>query len=130
MRPHARYQSPDGPRRSLRTGFTIVELIIATVVLSVGLLALTGGGIAIVRLENRGYRLSEMAAAGETRLELLRAEHCSATSGSSDGGQLLEHWAVTPISGGAREIVDSVGEAGMASGGAAAERVFRSAARC
>ena len=112
------------------SGFTLVELIVATTVLAVGLLALTGAGAAIVRLERRSYRLARGASAAESRLELLRAEGCSAISGASGAGYLIERWTVMPLSDGIREIVDSVTDAGLPAGAAARMRVYRSAVRC
>jgi prepilin-type N-terminal cleavage/methylation domain-containing protein len=113
-----------------RAGFTLVEVIVATVVLAVGLLALTGAGAAIVRLERRGDRLAHEAAVAETRLELLRAEGCSAVSGTSDLGHLVERWTVMALSNGVREIVDSITDAGVPAGAAPRTRVYRSASRC
>ncbi|HEY9515847.1 MAG TPA: prepilin-type N-terminal cleavage/methylation domain-containing protein, partial [Gemmatimonadaceae bacterium] len=74
--------SAPSPSSHRLSGFTLVELLIATVVLAVGLLALTSAGAAIVKLESHGQQLSRVAAAGETRLELLRAQRCAATSGA------------------------------------------------
>ena len=116
--------------RHTRGGFTLVELIVATVVLSVGLLALTGAGAAIIRLERRGDHLSRGASAAESRLELLRAEGCSAISGASGAGYLIERWTVTPLSDRIHEIVDSVTDADLPAGAAAHTHVYRSAARC
>ena len=89
-------------------GFTLVELLIATVVLAVGLLALTSAGAAIVKLESRGQQLARIAAVGETRLELLRLQRCEATSGASDSGGLEERWGVTHGASRTRVVVDSV----------------------
>jgi prepilin-type N-terminal cleavage/methylation domain-containing protein len=115
---------------SYRTrGFTLVELLIATVVLAVGLLALTSAGAAIVKLESRGQLFARMAAAGETRLELLRSQRCEATSGASDSGGLAERWSVTQSASRTRVVVDSVApDRESASAGNA--YVFRSAIRC
>lgn len=130
MHPSAQPALPRTSCRQHRSGFTLVELIIATVVLSVGLLALTGAGAAIVRLELRGDRLSRVAEAGETRLELLRARGCAAEPGTSHGGQVIEHWTVIPVSGGIHLLEDSVTDAVPASGAANRPSVYRSAARC
>jgi prepilin-type N-terminal cleavage/methylation domain-containing protein len=130
MCPSVQFPSPSGSPRWHRAGFTLVELIIATAVLSVGLLALTGAGAAIVRLERRGDHLSHIAAAGETRLELLRAQGCAAESGTSEAGPIVEHWTVLPLAGGVHTLVDSVIEGGPASAAVTRPNVYRSAARC
>lgn len=118
--------SPPHPR----AGFTLVELIIATAVLSVGILALAGAAGAIIRLEHRGDRLSHGAGAAETRLELLRARGCSAESGVSVAGGSAERWTVVRLPGGLWEITDSVTAIAPAAGIASRARVYRSAARC
>jgi Tfp pilus assembly protein PilV len=114
-------------RRAL--GFTIVELLIATVVIAVGLLALTTAGAAIVKLESRGQRLARIAAAGETRLELLRSQPCEAGSGASASGDLDEWWSVTQSASRTRVMVDSIARFDD-SGAARAVYAFRSAVRC
>jgi prepilin-type N-terminal cleavage/methylation domain-containing protein len=113
-----------------RSGFTLVELLVATVVLAVGLLALTSAGAAIVRLEARGQRLALVAAAGEDRLELLRMRSCSATSGVSRSDRIEERWSVTQPAPGTLILTDSVTP--RVSGGPRTPRTytFRSAVRC
>lgn len=110
-------------------GFTLIELLIATVVLAVGLLALTSAGAAIVKLEARGQRLARIAAAGETRLELLRSQRCGASSGASDGGGLEERWSVAQSASRSRVVVDSIAS-DRESAPARNAYVFRSAVRC
>lgn len=118
------------PSSDVPPGFTIIELLIATVVLAVGLLALTSAGAAIVKLERRGQQLSLVAGMGEARLELLRSQHCAAVSGARDNGNLEERWRVTHGAARTLVLVDTV----MLDtpGGAAPRTVhaFRSAVRC
>ncbi len=113
-----------------RHGFTLVELLVATVVLAVGLLALTSAGAAIVRLEARGQRLALAAAAGENRLELLRMRSCTAASGVRQSDRLEERWSVIQPAPGTLALTDSVTL--LASGGQRTPRTyaFRSAVRC
>ncbi len=96
------------PSRHLSPGFTLVELLIATVVLAVGLLALTSAGAATVKLEGRGQRLSTIASLGETRLELLRANRCAATSGGASSGGLDERWRLEYGPTRTRLLIDSI----------------------
>ncbi|HET7620379.1 MAG TPA: prepilin-type N-terminal cleavage/methylation domain-containing protein [Gemmatimonadaceae bacterium] len=110
-------------------GFTLVELLIAIVVLTVGLLALTSAGAATVRLESRGQQLSRMASLGDTRLELLRTQRCAAVSGGAGGTRFTERWSVAPGSSRTRVIADSiVRNDGRAT--ATVSYTFRSAVRC
>ena len=120
---------PAPPPRHPR-GFTLVELLIATVVLAVGLIALTSAGAAIVKLEGRGQQLSRIAAAGETRLELLRSQRCEGASGTGIGGQLEERWSVTQGATRTLVLVDSILR--DAAGGVEPRNVhaFWSAVRC
>lgn len=96
------------PRSRRRPAFTLVELLIATVVLSVGLLALSSAGVAIVRLESRGRRLSRVAGAAETRLELLRARGCTAGSGVTVSDGLEERWSAVAAPSKTLLVTDSV----------------------
>jgi prepilin-type N-terminal cleavage/methylation domain-containing protein len=110
-------------------GFTLVELLIAIVVLAVGLLALTSAGAATVRLEGRGQQLSRIASLGDTRLELLRTKRCAAVSGGADSARLTERWSVVPGRPGTRVIADSIVQNdGRAS--APVSYTFRSAVGC
>jgi prepilin-type N-terminal cleavage/methylation domain-containing protein len=96
------------PPPQRRPGFTLVELLIATVVLAVGLLALTSAGAATVKLEERGQRLSRIADLGETRLELLRAQRCTATSGGTTALGFDERWSTMLGAAQTRIVMDSI----------------------
>jgi prepilin-type N-terminal cleavage/methylation domain-containing protein len=126
--PQASSVSP--PSRGIPPGFTLVELLIATVVLVVGLLALTSAGAAIVRLELRGQRFARVAARGESRLELLRSRRWAAAPGISSSHGIGEWWAVTQIAARTLMLVDSIQHAAEGSAAPADVYVFRSAVRC
>lgn len=115
---------------SQRHGFTLIELIIATVVLVVGLVALTSAGAAIIRLESRGERLSLIAGAGETRLDLLRSTGCASAAGHSRMGRLEERWGVARTLSHLAVIVDSAGWSDSDAIEPYPVYVFRSAVRC
>lgn len=55
-----------------RRGFTIVEVLIAIVILTVGILALMGTSAAVNRLIVRGRRVTQAAQLGEQVLDSLR----------------------------------------------------------
>ncbi len=64
-------------------GFTLVEVIIAIMVLTVGLLGLVTSAALVTRMIGRGQRSSVSAAFAARRLEMLRATGCQTqTSGS------------------------------------------------
>lgn len=125
-----RIPEPPAPRSSRRRGFTLVELLIAAVVLTVGLLALTSVSAAIVTLAGRGERLANVAEAGETRLEQLRAAGCTASSGRSEGERVAERWSVMHSTTGTIIVTDSVSQ--RSGTGSASPRIyaFRSATGC
>lgn len=64
-------------------GFTLVEVIIAIMVLTVGLLGLVTSAALVTRMIGRGHRSGVSAAFAARRLEMLRATGCQAqTSGN------------------------------------------------
>jgi len=96
-------------RRSARPGFTLVEVLVALLLLDVGLLALVAGSATLVRqtalLRARAIALQ----LASDRLETLGARECVAASGSVSGPQgFHEDWSSTLIAGHARELTDSV----------------------
>jgi Tfp pilus assembly protein PilV len=99
------------------SGVTVVEVLIAIVVLGVGILALTGSSALVTRMIGRGKVETQAALRAARRVELLRASAASTTprcSGPSfaSGGPVLadgmsESWVVTPV-GAVRRVRVSV----------------------
>jgi type IV pilus modification protein PilV len=65
-------------------GFTIVEVLIAVIVLSIGLLGLFGTSALVTRMVGRGQRSANAANFAMQRIERLRANACAARSAGSD----------------------------------------------
>jgi prepilin-type N-terminal cleavage/methylation domain-containing protein len=92
--------------RQTRTGVTLVEVLIAIVVLGIGILALAGSSGLATRMIGSGRMETLAAVRAASRIELLRAAansttpHCQGPSFSSSGpvlsGALAESWAVAP----------------------------------
>jgi len=65
-------------------GFTIVEVIVAIIVLTVGLLGLVTTSALVTRMIARGQRSNNGAVFAARRLEILRATGCRTQAGGRD----------------------------------------------
>jgi prepilin-type N-terminal cleavage/methylation domain-containing protein len=109
MKRHQRHLS-SAPRA--RRGVTLIELIIAMTILSVGLLAIVGTSarIAVGLGEARSDNLAAVSAA--SRFELLAGTACSGltlgtvTEETTRG--IKERWMVNDAGNNTRELIDSV----------------------
>jgi Tfp pilus assembly protein PilV len=92
-----------------RDGFTLLEVLIAVVLIDVALLALVAAGSVLVRRTTE-LRLRTIAArVAADRLELLGVAPCVAASGTATMPQgLRELWTTTSAVNDARDIYDSV----------------------
>ena len=90
----------------LRAGMTLVEVLVALVVLCVGVLALSGSSSMITRMIGRGKSETHAAMAASRRVEMLRqaarssSPRCTAPEFAS-GGPIIEDglrqsWTVPP----------------------------------
>jgi len=88
-------------------GFTIVEVIIAIIILSVGLLALASSAAVATRMIAQGQRYSEASAMASERFELLRSVPCdSLANGSATADQFTVAWRVTATASGRAMLAD------------------------
>jgi prepilin-type N-terminal cleavage/methylation domain-containing protein len=88
------------------SGFTLLEVLVAVVLLAVGILALTGSSAVINRMIGRGKVETQAAMAAARRMEALRllahstTPRCTASEFASGGpaleGGLLASWTVPP----------------------------------
>jgi prepilin-type N-terminal cleavage/methylation domain-containing protein len=79
-----------------RDGFTLLEVVLATALLAVGVLALASTARPVARRVDGGAAQSLVAAAAAARLEVLRAADC-ADLGDGDtvvAGRYRLHWTV------------------------------------
>jgi prepilin-type N-terminal cleavage/methylation domain-containing protein len=67
-----------------KQGFTLVEVVVAILVLTVGLLGLAGSAVLVSRMIARGQRSAAQAAFAMRRLEMLRTTGCSAQDAGTD----------------------------------------------
>ncbi len=91
---------------STRRGFTLIEVLVALIVLGIGILALSGSSSIITRMIGRGKSETHAAVLAANRVEMLRlaagstTPRCSAAEFAS-GGPVIENgltqsWTVTP----------------------------------
>ena len=105
MDANARPRSPRKPRR----GFSLIELLVALVLVDVGVLALTGTTLAVVRQRTELRERDAAIRAASARLEWLGAGPCQPTSGSSVPRALVvEHWEAETGANATRRLTDSV----------------------
>ena len=89
-------------------GFTIIEVIIAIIVLTAGILALGGTSALVTRMVARANRAALAASFASERMELLRPQGCIARTNGSDtlyrGSQWIAYntwtWSTLPIASG------------------------------
>ncbi len=92
----------------LRSAFTLVELLVACLVLGVGVLGLASTSVAVARLTGDSTRAGAAVERGQARLEALRSRQCAAAAGGTlIAGGIAEWWSLAPSSGGAL-LEDSV----------------------
>jgi len=93
-----------------RSGFTIVEVLVAVMILTVGILGLATTAGLVTRMISQGQRYTEASTLANERFEILRGERCPAVaSGSETRDAYSIAWTVTNVNGGrAREIAVTV----------------------
>jgi prepilin-type N-terminal cleavage/methylation domain-containing protein len=82
-------------------GFTIVEVLVAIMVLSVGVMGLVTTAGLVTRMIGQGQRYSEASALANERIEILRTSRCPAAgTGAETRGAYQINWTVTSVAGG------------------------------
>lgn len=84
-----------------RRGFTIVEVLVAVMVLTVGLLALVTTAAMTTRMIGQGGRYTRASTLASQRFEILRSRTCTALADSTQTqGPYTIAWTVTSTNGG------------------------------
>jgi len=95
--------------RPRRNGFTLVELLVAVVLIEIALLALVATGASLVRETTATRARFDATNAAANRLQLLGDTPCASTNGVSNGATgLVERWSADVTPNHVREISDSV----------------------
>lgn len=92
-----------------RGGFTIIELVVAMIIMTVGVLALATGSAGVAKQMRAGNQAALAAVIGNARLETIRGQGCTYLSnGSATTRGMTERWSITWISSRARAVTESV----------------------
>jgi prepilin-type N-terminal cleavage/methylation domain-containing protein len=82
--------------RGLRPGFTVIEIMVAVLIVVIGLLALVGSGTLYSAMLSRGNSATRAAFFGQDHIERLRATPCQLLANGTatySGGYLVD-WTV------------------------------------
>ena len=81
-----------------RSGFTLVELMVALMVFVVGVLAVTGSSAVVMTMIGGSQRRTVAAVVAESRFERLRAASCTThANGTATTRGVRETWTVVPL---------------------------------
>ena len=92
-----------------RRGVSIVEVLVALVLLAIGLLGVAGNGAIAMRASGGAARERRAAQRAADRLATLREQGCAAARSGTlvdPGAALVERWSVGAVTGGAA-LVDA-----------------------
>src|SRR5690242_17974630 len=98
---------PPQCRRAHRRGYSLVELLVAIILVDAGLLAIVQTHAVVVRRRNETRVRAAALAAAASRVELLVAAPCGPASGTAASSVYTETWLALPDTR-TREISDSV----------------------
>lgn len=99
MRDRPAVRPPVASPSPARRGFTVVEVLVALVVVTVGLLGVAGASAGALRASTAALREQAAVTRARTRLALLTAAGCGAAASGEvrDGSQVIEQWSVGPV---------------------------------
>ncbi len=87
-------------------GFTLIELMVAVLVLTVGVIGLASTMSLTTNMIGRSQRYAEAAALAAEKMEILRTQDCDTmTSGSELNGDRQAVWRVTATAGGEARLI-------------------------
>lgn len=96
-------------RRHHRTGFTLVELIVAMLMLTIGLLGLAGVGAVVLKQMKGGTYQTIAASIAQSRFEQFEGDPCaSIASGSATVRGMTEAWTASSLGLRAKAVRDTV----------------------
>ncbi len=79
-------------------GFTVVEILVAISVFSMGILSLTAASSLVTRMVGEGHQYTEASALASQRFELLRSQDCKTlSSGTANQSEFTLSWAADSV---------------------------------
>jgi prepilin-type N-terminal cleavage/methylation domain-containing protein len=82
-------------------GFTIVEVLVAVMILSVGLMGLVTTAGLVTRMIGQGHRYTEASALANERIEVLKSQGCPAAgNGAETRGSFVISWRIVDVASG------------------------------
>jgi Tfp pilus assembly protein PilV len=91
-----------------RDGFTLVELLIAVLLIDVGVLAMVAGTALIVRRQNAMRTRALAAQIAANRIQRLQGGACESLTGSATQSGITEQFSADAMANGLRDLRDSV----------------------
>lgn len=96
-------------RNSVRAGFTLVELIVAMLMLTIGLLGLAGVGAVVLKQTKGGTYQTIAASIAQSRFEQFEGDACATiVAGSATVRGMSERWTVGTVGVRAKSVRDTV----------------------
>lgn len=89
-------------------GFTIIETLVAALVLSTGVLALVGGVRTATQVARKARELDSLGVLAANEIEVLRNRGCGAVAGSRRAGRWEIEWSTRRRSGAVAEATVTV----------------------
>jgi prepilin-type N-terminal cleavage/methylation domain-containing protein len=95
-----------------RAGFSLVELLVAIVILVIGILGLTAAAAIVTRQMGSGVQQTVAASVAQSRFELLTSRSCAALraapTGSATTRGVRERWRAAPAANNTMLLVDAL----------------------
>jgi Tfp pilus assembly protein PilV len=91
---HIRLRCVPLPVMRRRSGFSLVECVVAATLCAVGLLALSASAPALIDLALLGHRTAVASEIASARLATLRAAACDGAAAGTAAGTYAERWSL------------------------------------
>ena len=84
--------------RTARDGFTLIELMVATIIFTIGVLAMMSSAGSVMTMMGGSQRRTVAAAVADARFERMRAQSCTQhVAGTQVTQGVRETWQIVPL---------------------------------